>query len=51
MVNVGATEAAGGRESAVFVISAGPNGIIETPFTQLLASASLGGDDIGQRIR
>ena len=51
MVNVGATDATGGRENAVFAISAGPNGIIETPFTQPLAPASLSGDDIGQRIR
>jgi len=51
MVNVGAIEATGGRELAVFAISAGPNGVIETPFAQPLASASLGGDDIGQRIR
>ena len=50
MVNVGAS-ASGGRESAIFAISAGPNGIVETPFSQPIAAASLAGDDIGQRIR
>jgi type II secretory pathway pseudopilin PulG len=36
--------------TAMWVLSAGPNGIIETPFNALASSASLGGDDIGARI-
>jgi type II secretory pathway pseudopilin PulG len=57
MVNIGAAgssqgpQATGGINSPVWVISAGPNGIIETPFTQPGTSARLGGDDIGRRIQ
>lgn len=36
---------------AVFVVSAGPNGIIEVPFEQPVTEASLYGDDIVQRIQ
>lgn len=47
LVNLNAVIA---REPAtLWVISAGPNGIVETPF--LSPSAALGGDDIGVRIR
>lgn len=40
--------------NAVWVLSAGPNGIIETNFTQSVSGdlvPSLGGDDIGYRIK
>ncbi len=36
---------------AVWVLSAGPNGVIDTPYKQPLASAGLGGDDIGARVQ
>jgi len=36
---------------AVWVLSAGPNGIIETPFDQPASTASPGGDDIAARVR
>jgi len=41
----------GGVKLAVWVLSAGPNGIIETPFTQSILTAALGGDDIGSRLQ
>lgn len=36
---------------AVWVLSAGPNGIIETEFNQRSTTAKLGGDDVGVRVR
>jgi type II secretory pathway pseudopilin PulG len=36
---------------AVFVISAGPNGLIETPFQQPIANAQVFGDDLAVRIQ
>lgn len=36
---------------AIWVLSAGPNGMIETPMRQRAASAALSGDDIGARVR
>lgn len=36
---------------AVFIVSAGANGIIETPFDQPLSDAHLYGDDLGVRIQ
>ncbi len=58
MVNVGLIDTnqgiqtqSGGTKDAVWVISAGPNGQIETTFTQLATSAASGGDDIGVRIQ
>jgi prepilin-type N-terminal cleavage/methylation domain-containing protein len=49
----GAATLNGQPKMAVWVISAGPNGTIETPFTQsiLNTNASPGGDDIAQRIQ
>lgn len=41
----------GGTKSAVWVISAGPNGAIETLYIQSVVAAVLGGDDIGIRIQ
>jgi type II secretory pathway pseudopilin PulG len=37
--------------SAVWALSAGPNGTIDTAFRQSVATASLGGDDIAVRIQ
>jgi prepilin-type N-terminal cleavage/methylation domain-containing protein len=59
MVNIGAidttqgTQTAGGAaKSAVWVISAGPNGQIETPPTQAITAAPTpAGDDLGVRIQ
>jgi prepilin-type N-terminal cleavage/methylation domain-containing protein len=58
MVNIGlidtsqGTQAAGGgTKSAVWVISAGPNGQIETAYTQAITTAVAGGDDIPIRIQ
>ncbi len=41
----------GAPKSAVWVLSAGSNGVIETLFNQSSLNASLGGDDIGVRIQ
>jgi prepilin-type N-terminal cleavage/methylation domain-containing protein len=47
----GTQTAAGATKQAVWVISAGPNGQIETAYTQTITSATLGGDDIGIRVQ
>jgi type II secretory pathway pseudopilin PulG len=39
------------RNCAVYAISAGPNGVIETPFQQPIAGANLLGDDLAVRIQ
>lgn len=36
---------------AVFVLSAGPNGLVETPFRQLATQAAVLGDDIAVRVQ
>lgn len=41
----------GDMRRAVFVVSAGDNGVIDTPFDQPINDASLQGDDIGIRIQ
>ena len=57
MVNVGAlsglphNDATARVGRAVWVLSAGPNGIVETPFDQPADRAKLAGDDIGFRVR
>lgn len=58
MINVGlidttqGTQAAGGgTKSAVWVISAGANGAIETAYTQPITTAVLTGDDIAVRVQ
>jgi prepilin-type N-terminal cleavage/methylation domain-containing protein len=48
---IGTQTAAGATKSAVWVISAGPNGQIETTYTQPITTAALGGDDIGTRVQ
>jgi len=48
----GAATAGGQAKMAVWVLSAGPNGIIETPFASSILNATQpGGDDIGTRIQ
>jgi prepilin-type N-terminal cleavage/methylation domain-containing protein len=48
----GAATAGGQAKMAVWVLSSGPNGILETPFAQsILAAVRPGGDDIGTRIQ
>ena len=39
------------RSCAVFILSAGPNGLIETPFEQPITDASVFGDDLAVRIQ
>jgi prepilin-type N-terminal cleavage/methylation domain-containing protein len=58
MVNVAQIEAFQGVQNqlgvvknAVWVLSAGPNGAVETPFSQSVLIATLAGDDIGTRIQ
>lgn len=58
IVNIGLIDTSPGTvtldgrvKSAVWVLSAGANGMIETPFTQSVLTAQLFGDDIGQRIQ
>jgi hypothetical protein len=53
MVNAGAAQSRASDDGphAVFVLSAGPNGIIETPFWQPAQTAKGRGDDILVRIR
>ena len=48
---IGTQTGAGTTKSAVWVISAGANGQIETPYSQLITAAATGGDDIGVRIQ
>lgn len=40
-----------GPKAAVWVLSAGPNGVLETPFNRPVTNATLFGDDIGIRIQ
>ncbi len=50
LANVGKLQP--GQNSQVWVISAGPNGVVDTPFaTSSTAGAALSGDDIGARIQ
>jgi prepilin-type N-terminal cleavage/methylation domain-containing protein len=57
VVNIGlvdtspAIQTATGQKAAVWVLSAGPNGVIETPYAQPVVSAVILGDDIGIRIQ
>ena len=48
----GAATASGQAKMAVWVLSAGPNGVIETPFAaSILTAIRPGGDDIGTRVQ
>lgn len=54
VVNVGSSLPGGflnANKAAIYVISAGPNGIIETPFHQLAGHARIGGDDLAVRLQ
>ena len=58
LVNIGLIDtspgpngAGGSMKKAVWVITAGPDGMIDTPPIQALTIAELGGDDIGARIQ
>jgi hypothetical protein len=52
VINIGASDPRGsGAPRSVWVLSAGPNGIIETAFDQPATRAALGGDDVGVRVR
>ena len=51
-LSLGAATASGQPKMAVWVLSAGPNGIVETPFAQsILSAVRPGGDDIGTRVQ
>ena len=55
LVNTGALQTSEADEAstelrALWVLSAGPNGIVETPYTAPALSSGLSGDDIGARI-
>lgn len=47
----GAATLSGQQKMAVWVLSAGPNGTIETPFTMPILNAVAGGDDIAYRVQ
>lgn len=47
----GVQTAGGATKSAVWVLSAGPNGTIETAYNQPVTGAVVGGDDIATRIQ
>lgn len=47
----GVADALGVSKNAVFVLCAGPNQTVETPFTQPIIDAEIFGDDIGTRLR
>jgi type II secretory pathway pseudopilin PulG len=47
----GVADAMGYSKSAVYVLCAGPNQVLETPFTQPIVNADIFADDIGTRIR
>lgn len=58
LVNIGLIDTSSGvmtlsgrPKAAVWVLSAGPNGTIETPFSQPVTTAVWGGDDIAFRIQ
>lgn len=58
MVNVGLLDptqgtltSTGATKDAVWVISAGPNGQLETAYSVPITSAAIGGDDIGIRVQ
>lgn len=47
----GIQDAAGNVKSAVWILSPGPNGTLETPYSQALTVAAPGGDDITVRLQ
>ena len=50
VLQTGDADEASFEPGAVWVLSAGPNGLVETPYAAPAVSAALGGDDIGARI-
>jgi prepilin-type N-terminal cleavage/methylation domain-containing protein len=50
-LTAGTQTAAGGTKSAVWVISAGPNGQIETAYSQPVTTGLVSGDDIAVRVQ
>ena len=55
LVNTGALQTSEPEDAstdlrALWVLSAGPNGLVETPYAAPAVSAVVGGDDIGARI-
>ena len=50
-VTQGTQTAAGATKSAVWVLSAGANGQVETPYTQSITTAAASGDDIAVRVQ
>jgi len=51
VIRVGQTNATKADSLAIFVISAGPDGVIETPFIQARSTARAYGDDVIVRIQ
>ena len=53
MVNIGLADSTVGAagKNAVWVVSAGPNGVLETGYSVAVTAATLGGDDIGVRLQ
>ncbi len=49
--SAGVQTLAGRPKAAVWVLSAGPNGTVETPFAQPVTTAFTGGDDLAFRIQ
>jgi prepilin-type N-terminal cleavage/methylation domain-containing protein len=49
--NLGTQTSAGATKSGVWVISAGANGQIETPYTQPMTTAAPAGDDVAVRVQ
>lgn len=49
--SIGVQAAGGATKNAVWVISAGANGVIDTPYSQAITVAALGGDDIAFRLQ
>jgi len=50
-ITAGALDADGAVKLAVFVISAGQDGTIDTAYSQPLTDVGIGGDDIGHRLQ
>ncbi len=50
VMQAGEADEASTEPRALWVLSAGPNGLVETPYAASALSAVVGGDDIGARI-
>ncbi len=49
--SLGLQDETGAEKKAVYIISAGSNGTVDTPFTQFATAAEMRGDDIGFRVQ